>query len=151
MNFLTRIFQSFTQTAPVIGCVLPPMVVRAKAVKQPEQRDLYEIDVQKNEKENAVSGVFGFNTAKAIIQNDGAVPDLTAFDIDELKSRRPTLWGLERTTKGRETNANNLKAKGVWSRGGSAKEMATATRNSESWAEKRRAAFEAALKEENNK
>ena len=140
MNLLTRLFQSFTQPAPVVGCVLPPMVVRAKTVKQPKERDGYWID--------EATRTMGFNTATAINQNDGAVPDLTPYDVDELKVRVPSLWGQETTPRGRTTNANNLRAKAVWYSGGDASAIAKAVGNSVSWAEKRCGAFETALKNE---
>lgn len=141
MNFLTRIFQSFTQPAPVIGCVLPPVVVRAKVVKQPkEERDGYWIDEE--------TRTMGFKTATAINQHDGATADLTAFDIDELRLRG--LWGKETDKRGRITNSNNLKAKAAWYQGGNASDIAKAVGNGDSWAEKRHGAFEAALKQENN-
>ena len=91
----------------------------------------------------------GFRTATAINQNEGAVPDLTAYDIDELKGKTPTLWGSENTKRGRVTNSNNLKAKAAWYAGGNAPAIAKAVNQSDSWAEKRHAAFEAALKREN--
>ena len=131
---------TFTVDAPQIGCRLPPKVVREKTVKQPKERDGYWEDEQ--------TRVMGFRTATAINQQEGAVPDLTPWDIEELKSRTPKLWGNETTKAGRKTNNNNLKAKEAWYKGGNAAAIAKALSLSDSWAEKRHGCFEKALERE---
>lgn len=145
MNLFSSIFAevrgAFNPTAPQIGCLLPPPKVRAAAPKQVKPADIYAIDEDRNE--------FGFNFATAKIQNDGARPELTAFDYEELKAR--DLWGQEKTARGKQnkkgikTNADNARAKAAWYTGASAAEIAKATGLGDSWAEKRNAAFEAAL------
>lgn len=142
MNFLTRLFDSINPAVPVIGCQLPVPKIRAAAPKQPTPPDAYI--------ENAETVTFGFRTATAINQQDGAVDYLTDYDVEELKTRG--LWGQELTVRGHknkrgiETNTANAKAKAAWFRGGNANEISKAVGLGDSWSEKRHGAFEAALR-----
>lgn len=139
------LFDKFVSPPPVIGCLLPPPKVRQAAPKQTKQADIYAIDEKRNE--------YGFNFATASVQADGSRPELTAYDIEELKAR--DLWGQERTARGHKnrkgikTNADNARAKAAWHVGGNMAEIAKATGLGDSWSEKRNAAFEAALRAEN--
>ena len=139
-------FDRFLPAAPVIGCLLPPQKSRQKAPAQATQTDGYWIDEQ--------TRTMGFRTATAMNQMDGAVEHLTDWDIEEMKSRTPSLWGTEikangkRNAKGIKTNIDNARAKAAWYRGGNAAEIAKAVGLGDSWAEKRHGAFEAALRRE---
>lgn len=139
-----NIFSFLTPSAPVIGCRLPPPTIRQAAPKRAKQTDIFAIDEQRAE--------FGFRVATAINQQEGAVSDLTGWDIEELKARG--LWGSEKTLRGRtnkrgaKTNHDNLKAKAAWRGGGNAASIAKGVGLGDSWAEKRHAAFEAALSNE---
>lgn len=123
----------FTQAVQPIGCLLPPPKERQKAPSQPKAADIYEIDKGKNE--------FGFHFATAQIQNDGARPELTEWDFEELKARE--LWGNEKTARGHKnkrgikTNQDNARAKSAWYTGGNAAEIAKSVGLGDSWAEKR--------------
>jgi len=136
----------FTPDVPKAVCVLPMPVVKIKQSKAKVVEDMYEIDVQKNEKGNAVSGVFGFHTATAMRRNEGSVVHLTEYDLTELKARG--YWGKDHLKAGRITNANNAKAKAAWHDGADADQIGKAVGLGTSWAEKRHSAFEAALKME---
>lgn len=131
---------------PVIGCLLPAPKQRQKEPKQPKQTDGYWIDEQ--------TRTMGFRVATAINQNEGAVAHLTDWDIEELKGRKPSLWGKEKTSTGKrnasgiKTNIDNARAKQAWYTGGNAAEIAKAVGLGDSWAEKRHGAFEAALRRE---
>ena len=152
LNPLRHIIQevraAFAPQVPVIGCQLPPQKQRTQAPKQAKQTDGYWIDES--------TRTMGFRTATAINQQDGAVEHLTGWDIDELKSKTPSLWGKEITATGKrnaagiKTNIDNARAKAAWYTGGNAAAIAKSLGLSESWAEKRHGAFEAALRNENN-
>lgn len=137
-------FDFLVPSTPVIGCRLPPPKQRQQAPKQAKQADGYWIDES--------TRTMGFRTATAQNQNDGAVPELTAFDLEELKARE--LWGNEITARGHKnkrgikTNLDNARAKQAWYTGGNAAEIAKAVGLGDSWAEKRHGAFEAALRQE---
>ena len=136
----------FTTKTQPIGCLLPAPKQRQQAPKQPKQTDGYWI--------NEETRTMGFRTATAINQNDGAVPHLTDWDIEELKGRTPCLWGKEKTATGKrnasgiKTNIDNARAKEAWYKGGNAAEIAKAVGLGDSWAQKRHGAFVAALRRE---
>ena len=130
-------------SVPSVVCVLPPPVQRIVVDPPPAPADMYEINVQKNKDGKAVSGEFGFNTATAILQSEGSTKHLTQWDVSELNARG--FWGNEKTKIGRTTNANNARAKSEWHCGLSASQIGGVMGLSDSWAEKRCAAFQQAL------
>lgn len=128
---------------PSVVCVLPMPVIKITVEAPPPPTDMYEINVQKNRDGKAVSGEFGFHTATAILQSEGSTPHLTQWDVSELNARG--FWGNEKTKIGRTTNAHNARAKTEWHSGLSAAQIGGVLRLSDSWAEKRCAAFQHAL------
>lgn len=125
--------------------VKPKPVERTKRETPKQQNDAYLHDKETN------TWAFRNDSTAGVLNNDkdGAVPTLTANDKAVLESQK--LWGSERTATGKvnksgvEANEANAKAKRVWYDGGGAAEIAKATGKSESWGEKRHAAFCAAL------
>jgi len=141
MGLFSSIFDQLAPAVPQIGCVLPAPKERPKPPKRADVKDIFEIDPDRNE--------FGFHFATAQIQNAGSVSTLTGYDVDELKARG--LWGTETTMRGKknprgvETNMHNARAKAAWHTGGNADAISAAVGLGMSWAEKRAAAFGAAL------
>ena len=114
------------------GCVLPMPKPKPVPVQKPKAHtSIYEIDPERNH--------FGFHIDKEA-GREGAVKWLTAYDRQTLDER--DLWG------GKKVQAQNATAKRLWHDGESTAEAARQMRLSESWVEKRFAAFSSALSEE---
>ena len=119
-------------------CVLPLPIQAIKQQKIETPPDAY--------LENKETNKWGFNTATAIMRSEGSTPDLTAYDVHELKAR--DIWANERTKRGRVANAQKARAKKEWHDGLSSVQISGVMGVSESWAEKHCAAFAAALSAE---
>ena len=134
---------------PIQGrCVLPMPVQKqtpAAVKKEKKPTSVFDIDVQYNDRGNPVSGTFGFYTASTEADRKGAVRHCTGYDLQELQDR-----GL---SGGNKVQAQNERCKALWFSGetvaGAMAEMKLSGMPlSESWIEKRFAAFSAALSAE---
>lgn len=121
-------------------CVLPvPPKQKQRTPEQKPRTGMYVIDEEKNE--------FGWDDEASIRRDNGAVNYLTSGDIDALKER--DLWTVnEKTKKGRAVIEKNRRAKKAWFDGKTKAECVALLNVSESWIEKRGAAFSAALSDE---
>ena len=132
-------------TQPIQGrCVLPmPIQKQALAAvkKEKKQTSVFDIDVQYNDRGNPVSGTFGFYTASVEADRKGAVRHCTGYDLQELDGRG--LGG------GKKVQAQNERCKALWFSGETVAAAMAEMRLSDSWIEKRFAAFSAALSAEN--
>lgn len=140
MKFLSAILDFIDPKTPTdLGvlaagtCVLPELRKIHKAPKQDKAPDAYV--------ENQATNTWGFHTATAINQNDGAVPELTGYDVTLLKERG--YWG-----KGKTVAARNASCKRMWHNGETERATATSLGVSESWVEKRFGTFATALSQE---
>jgi hypothetical protein len=122
-----------------VSVLPPPPVPKAKGAKQVKEPGVYDIDVRYNERGAPVSGTFGFRDDKEA-EREGAVSWLTEFDKAALKERG--VWG------GKKVIAQNTTCKKRWMEGDNVGDCARFMRLSESWVEKRYAAFGAALSDE---
>jgi hypothetical protein len=116
-------------------CVLPAPKAAVKVPSIPETPDVYVI--------NKDTATFGFNKATATFQADGAVPELTEFDVDLLMERG--YWGQKKVV------SQNQKCKRMWHSGETSKAASIALGLSESWVDKRFGTFAAALSDEKAK
>lgn len=136
MNWLKQLFT--TPTAPTLSelatglCVLPVPKQVVKIPKVEKQPDAY---IEREE-----TNTWGFRSATASHQQEGSVPELTAFDVELLTERG--YWG------GKKVIGQNAKAKEMWHGGKTELEAAKALGLSESWVEKRYGTFGEALKQE---
>ncbi len=110
-------------------CALPTPKVAVKVPKAPETPDVYII--------NKDTATFGFNKTTASFQADGAVPELTEYDVELLIERG--YWGKDKV------QSQNIKCKKMWVSGDEQKEAGIALGLSPSWVEKRYGTFAAAL------
>lgn len=114
-------------------CVLPKPAVRvAKGTAKKPVASIYEIDPERKH--------YGFHLESRETEREGAERWLTGLDRAELEQR--SLGG------GKKVIAENEKAKAAWAGGDTVVECAKTLRLSESWVEKRFAAFSAALSTE---
>ncbi len=134
LSFLAQIFPQFSPTIDPPGvCVLP---APPEARKRP--------DAPKVKREgvftiNEETRTFGFRDEKEAAR-EGAVSTITGNDLHFLRERG--LWG------GKKVQAQNIAAKLAWHSGETVGECARSLGLSESWVEKRFAAFSAALSDE---
>jgi hypothetical protein len=132
---------------PIQGrCVLPiPVQKQAPAAVKKEKKptSVFDIDVQYNDRGNPVSGTFGFYTASLEADRKGAVRHCTGYDIQELEGR-----GL---SGGKKVQAQNERCKALWFSGETVAGAMAEMKLSDSWIEKRFAAFSAALSAELSK
>lgn len=115
-------------------CVVPGPRVRVQVKAKEQQPDAVLID--------KVTNTYTFRSNRATEVREGAVPGLTAYDIEALKDRE--LYGGN-NRKGKASNIKNAHAKALWCDGCTVPEIASATGMGDSWVEKRVAAFGAAL------
>lgn len=142
MNFALEIYRLLTAAPaqPKAVCVLPPPPPpREKGTKAKKEPGVYDIEVKYNERGAAVSGTFGFLDDKEA-EREGAVNWLTNYDKAALKERG--VWG------GKKVVMQNETCKKRWAIGDSVGDCARQMNLSDSWVEKRYAAFGAALSEE---
>ena len=135
MQLLRTIAQIFTPTPPKPQslCVLPrPVQKVAKGKAAAPVRDSYLDDKETNR--------WGFHHGKEA-ERTGAEKWLTGFDKEALRER--DLLGV-----GRKVQIQNEKCKERWATGDSVAECMAAMGKSDSWVEKRYAAFGAALSKE---
>ena len=128
---LNALLSIFAPTAPVTRgvCVLPaPPAPRPKAMPAPKVSGVFV--------ENAETRTFGFRHERET-DRAGAVPGLTGYDREILSNRG--LWG------GRAVIEQNRAAKVAWHNGETVAQCAAVLRKSDSWVEKRFAAFGSAL------
>ncbi len=134
-------------TQPIQGrCVLPmPIQKQAPAAVKKEKKptSVFDIDVQYNDRGNPVSGTFGFYTASVEADRKGAVRYCTGYDLQELQDR-----GL---SGGKKVQAQNERCKALWFSGETVAAAVSEMKLSDSWIEKRFAAFSAALSAELSK
>lgn len=126
-------------------CVLPLPVQKSapQAVKKEKKpTSVFDIDVQYNDRGNPVSGTFGFYTASVEADRKGAVRHCTGYDQRELQDR-----GL---SGGNKVRAQNERCKALWFSGETVAAAMAEMRLSDSWIEKRFAAFSAALSAESS-
>lgn len=132
---------------PIQGrCVLPmPIQKQAPAAVKKEKKptSVFDIDVQYNDRGNPVSGTFGFYTASVEADRKGAVRHCTGYDLQELQDR-----GL---SGGKKVQAQNERCKALWFSGETVAGAMAEMKLSDSWIEKRFAAFSAALSAELSK
>ncbi len=132
---------------PIRGrSILPlPVQKRAQAAVKKEKKptSVFDIDVQYNDRGNPVSGTFGFYTASTEADRKGAVRHCTGYDLQELQDR-----GL---SGGNKVQAQNEKCKALWFAGETVAAAMAEMKLSDSWIEKRFAAFSAALSAELSK
>jgi hypothetical protein len=132
---------------PIQGrCVLPmPIQKQAPAAVKKEKKptSVFDIDVQYNDRGNPVSGTFGFYTASVEADRKGAVRYCTGYDLQELQDR-----GL---SGGKKVQAQNERCKALWFSGETVAGAMAEMKLSDSWIEKRFAAFSAALSAELSK
>lgn len=119
-----------------VSVLPPPPPPKVKGAKPKKEPGVYDIDVRYDPKGRAVSGTFGFLDDKEA-EREGAVSWLTNFDKAALKERG--IWG------GKKVIAQNETCKKRWAEGDGVGDCARFMRLSESWVEKRYAAFGAAL------
>lgn len=135
-----NVFHLFFEPAPLADfpCVLPPPLParRPKPVEVPKPSDMYLIDQATNS--------YGFHQATAVQQRRGAVETLTQTDIAQLVLRG--VWSEDTAKKAKVSRANTAALKAHWAKGAMPAQIESLMGLSESWAEKRFAAFEAALK-----
>jgi hypothetical protein len=116
-------------------CVLPAPKAAVKVPSIPETPDVYVI--------NKDTATFGFNKATATFQADGAIGELTEFDVELLMERG--YWGQKKVQQ------NNAKAKRLWFKGETNVAIALAVERDISWVEKRVGTFSTALSLEKSK
>lgn len=129
----TSLFNSlFAIDAPRAVCVLPdPVAAKPKAPAAQKPPSVFVV--------NEETKTFGFRDDKEAAR-DGAVPHLTEHDRAALEERG--IWGGKKVVK------QNATAKTAWHDGKTVGQCAAAMGLSESWVEKRYAAFGAALLDE---
>jgi len=136
-----------TEESPIRGrSILPlPAQKRAPAAVKKEKKptSVFDIDVQYNDRGNPVSGTFGFYTASTEADRKGAVRHCTGYDLQELQDR-----GL---SGGNKVQAQNERCKSLWFAGETVAAAMAEMKLSDSWIEKRFAAFSAALSAELSK
>lgn len=141
-EWLASFFRFPTASDYEFGCVLPPPPAPQprRAVPKPKESasDMYLID--------KATQSYGFHTASAVQQRSGASAQLSGLDEEELELRG--IWSAARTKVAKTSRTNTARAKAFWADGKMVAEIATLMGLSESWVEKRAAAFEAALKRE---
>ncbi len=135
------------EETPIRGrSILPiPAQKRAPAAVKKEKKptSVFDIDVQYNDRGNPVSGTFGFYAASTEADRKGAVRHCTGYDKQELEDR-----GL---SGGNKVQAQNEKCKALWFAGETVAAAMAEMKLSDSWIEKRFAAFSAALSAELSK
>jgi len=125
---------------PKAVCILPmPPAPKPKGEKPKKEPGVYDINVQYNKAGAPVSGTFGFRSDMEA-ERSGAVDWLTNFDKAALKERG--IWG------GKKVIAQNEGCKKRWANGDTVADCSRSMRLSDSWVEKRYAAFGVALSEE---
>lgn len=136
-----------TEEAPIRGRSILPLPVQKRAPaavkKEKKPTSVFDIDVQYNDRGNPVSGTFGFYTASVEADRKGAVRHCTGYDKQELEDR-----GL---SGGNKVQAQNEKCKALWFAGETVAAAMAEMKLSDSWIEKRFAAFSAALSAELSK
>lgn len=119
-------------------CVLPmPAPKLPKAEKPKNVSTVIDTAVVYNKDGKPVSGLFDFHTQSKEADRQGAVRYCTAYDKQELQNRG--LWGFKKV------QTQNEKAKTLWFSGETVAAAAKSMGLSESWTEKRYAAFGTAL------
>lgn len=141
-DWLASFFRFPTASDYEFGCVLPmpPPPQPRRAAQKPKETasDMFLID--------EATQSYGFRTASAVQQRSGASPELSGLDVEELDLRG--IWSDAWTKVAKTSRTNTARAKALWADGKMVAEIATLMGLSESWVEKRAAAFEAALKRE---
>jgi hypothetical protein len=136
-----------TEEAPIRGRSILPLPVQKRAPaavkKEKKPTSVFDIDVQYNDRGNPVSGTFGFYTASVEADRKGAVRHCTGYDKQELEDR-----GL---SGGNKVQAQNERCKSLWFAGETVTAAMAEMKLSDSWIEKRFAAFSAALSAELSK
>lgn len=136
-----------TEETPIRGRSILPLPVQKRAPaavkKEKKPTSVFDIDVQYNDRGNPVSGTFGFYTASVEADRKGAVRHCTGYDKQELEDR-----GL---SGGNKVQAQNEKCKALWFAGETVAAAMAEMKLSDSWIEKRFAAFSAALSAELSK
>lgn len=117
----------------------PPPAPKEKGKAKEKEPGVYDISVTYNERGAPVSGTFGFRDDREA-EREGAVNWLTNFDKSALQERG--VWG------GKKVVAQNATCKKRWVLGDNVGDCARYMKLSDSWVEKRFAAFGAALSEE---
>lgn len=135
-EYFPEIPQNFATLGGAYIAVPPPKKQAAKVVEQ-KQADAYIIQPETN--------TYGFRSNRATDVHEGSVPHLTNYDVQALIDRE--LWGAK-GRKGATANAKTATAKALWHDGCTPAEIQSGTGMSESWVEKRVAAFAAALSAE---
>lgn len=134
MSAFDQLLSLLTPPAQRSLCLLPPppQTEKQKKGQAPKaQSDAYLI--------NEATNTFGFRSASDAART-GAETWLTGFDKSVLHQKE--------LTGGYEVMQSNAKAKERWALGDSVAECARAVNRSESWVQKRYAAFSAALSKE---
>ena len=135
------------ETTPIRGRSILPLPVQKRAPaavkKEKKPTSVFDIDVQYNDRGNPVSGTFGFYTASVEADRKGAVRHCTGYDKQELEDR-----GL---SGGNKVQAQNERCKSLWFAGETVAAAMAEMKLSDSWIEKRFAAFSAALSAELSK
>ena len=136
-----------TEESPIRGRSILPLPAQKRAPeavkKEKKPTSVFDIDVQYNDRGNPVSGTFGFYTASTEADRKGAVRHCTGYDLQELQDR-----GL---SGGNKVQAQNERCKSLWFAGETVAAAMAEMKLSDSWIEKRFAAFSAALSAELSK
>lgn len=134
ISFLADLFPQFSPTIVPAGvCVLPAPQESRKRPDAPKVKREGVFTI------NEETRTFGFRDEKEAAR-EGAVSTLTGYDLSVLRQR--SLWG------GKKVQSQNATAKVAWHNGETVGECARSLGLSESWVEKRFAAFSAALSDE---
>lgn len=118
-------------------CVLPTPAPKVKRQPPPKASTVIDLNVQYNTAGKPVSGEFGFHTESKEVDREGAVRYCTEADKQVLRDRG--LLGFKKV------QAQNENAKALWYAGESVGDAGKSLGLSDSWVEKRFAAFGSAL------